>query len=98
METGTLTQLRHLTRTAVTAQLAASAPDLAAMAGVHDLVVTGDHQVRLSVDNAALDDLVRRLSAAGLLGLTCTPPTLEELFLRHYEPNPAQPDPLTVTA
>ncbi len=98
VETGTLTQLRHLTRTAVTAQLAASAPDLAAMAGVHDLVVTGDHQVRLSVDNAALDDLVRRLSAAGLLGLTCTPPTLEELFLRHYEPNPAQPDPLTVTA
>jgi len=36
------------------------------------------------VDNAALNEVLRRLTAAGVRTLTCRPPTLEELFLRQY--------------
>jgi ABC-2 type transport system ATP-binding protein len=53
------------------------------MPGVHDLVVD-DHHARFDVDTAHLDALIRRLAPLGVRSLTSTPPTLEELFLRHY--------------
>jgi ABC-2 type transport system ATP-binding protein len=83
VESGTLGELRHLTRTTVTAELARPAPRLGGLAGVHDLAVTGD-RVRFEVDTAALDPVLGVLREAGLRSLTATPPTLEELFLRHY--------------
>ncbi|MEW2314338.1 ABC transporter ATP-binding protein [Streptomyces bauhiniae] len=83
VESGSLAELRHLTRTSVRAEVA-SAVSLEGLAGVHDLEVRGPH-VRLQVDTAELDSVLRVLSAAGVRSLTCTPPTLEELFLRHYE-------------
>jgi ABC-2 type transport system ATP-binding protein len=51
---------------------------------VHDVQVEGT-RVRLQVDTANLDELLRQLSAAGVRSLTSQPPTLEELFLRHYQ-------------
>ena len=54
-----------------------------ALPGVHDVVVD-DHHARFDVDTAHLDAVVRQLSALGVRSLTSTPPTLEELFLRHY--------------
>lgn len=83
VETGTLTGLRHLTRTSVDAELAAAPPALADLPGVHDLVLEG-RRVRLAVETAQLDGVLRALTAVGVLSLTCQPPTLEELFLRHY--------------
>ncbi len=83
VESGTLAELRHLTRTSVAAELAATAPDLGSLTGVHDLVAEG-HRVRFEVDTAALDEAVGVLHRAGVRTLTATPPTLEELFLRHY--------------
>jgi ABC-2 type transport system ATP-binding protein len=82
VESGTLAQLRHLTRTSVHAELSGPA-DLRALTGVHDLVVEGN-RVQCEVDTDHLDALLRSLTAAGVRTLTCTPPTLEELFLRHY--------------
>jgi ABC-2 type transport system ATP-binding protein len=86
-ETGTLAELRHLTRTSVDAELAAPAA-LDGVPGVHDLVTedltTGGLHVRCQVDHAALDEVLGRLHQAGVRALTCRPPTLEELFLRHY--------------
>ena len=84
VETGTLTELRHLTRTAISAELAQPPQGLAELAGVHDLQVDGD-RIRLQVDSAQLDPVMRQLSGLGLRSLTSQPPTLEELFLRHYE-------------
>ncbi|MDA0564262.1 ABC transporter ATP-binding protein [Streptomonospora sp. S1-112] len=84
VETGTLADLRHLTRTAVTAELAGPAPALADLAGVHDVRVEGD-RVHCRVDAHALDGLLRTLADAGVRALTSRPPTLEELFLRHYQ-------------
>jgi ABC-2 type transport system ATP-binding protein len=83
VETGTLAQLRHLTRTTVDAELAAPAR-LNDVPGVHDLTVTDGLRVRCQVDQAALDTVLGRLHQAGVRTLTCRPPTLEELFLRHY--------------
>jgi ABC-2 type transport system ATP-binding protein len=82
VETGTLAELRHLTREYVDAELAGPV-SLEHVPGVHDLETQGT-RVRCQVDHAALTDVLARLTAAGVRSLTCRPPTLEELFLRHY--------------
>ncbi|MFB6955625.1 ATP-binding cassette domain-containing protein [Streptomyces sp. NPDC056309] len=83
VESGSLADLRHLTRTSVTAELAGPPNGLARLPGVHDLDVQG-HRVRLQVDTDKLNEVLRSLSESGVRSLTSTPPTLEELFLRHY--------------
>ena len=82
IEVGTMDGLRHLTRTSVIAETARPV-DLSAAAGVHDLEVVGQ-TVRFEVDTDALDGAIRVLSDAGIRSLISRPPTLEELFLRHY--------------
>ncbi|MEU1623813.1 ABC transporter ATP-binding protein [Streptomyces sp. NPDC020096] len=84
VETGTLAELRHLTRTSITAELAGPPDGLAQLPGVHDLDVRGG-RVKLQVDTDQLDAVLRQISASGVRSLSCTPPTLEELFLRHYQ-------------
>jgi ABC-2 type transport system ATP-binding protein len=84
VESGTLAELRHLTRTSVTAELAAPPDGLPELPGVHDLQVDGT-RVRLQVDPAGLDGVLRQLTTVGVRSLTSQPPTLEELFLRHYD-------------
>jgi polyether ionophore transport system ATP-binding protein len=83
VETGTLDELRHLGRITIDASLARVPADLASLPGVHGLTSYGSH-VHLSVDQSALDDVMRHLAGAGLRNLVSRPPTLEELFLRHY--------------
>jgi ABC-2 type transport system ATP-binding protein len=83
VESGTLAELRHLARTTIQAELTVPPTGLAALPGVHDLQVQ-DSRVRFDVDAGALDAALRHLWAAGVRGLICQPPTLEELFLRHY--------------
>jgi ABC-2 type transport system ATP-binding protein len=90
-ETGTLDELRHLTRASVDAELAGPV-SLDGLPGVYDVELSTSHgganppgtRLRCEVDHTALNDLLARLTAAGVLSLTCRPPTLEELFLRHY--------------
>jgi ABC-2 type transport system ATP-binding protein len=90
VETGTLTELRHLTRTSVHADLAAAVPaELLSMPGVHDAVVDGT-KITCEVDSERLDAVLRLLTSVGVRSLTCQPPTLEQLFLRHY--GRAEPD------
>ncbi|MFG3202118.1 ATP-binding cassette domain-containing protein [Streptomyces sp. NPDC048192] len=83
VESGSLADLRHLTRTSVSAELAGPPDGLARLPGVHGLDVRG-HRVRFQVDTDRLDAVLRSLTASGVRSLTSTPPTLEELFLRHY--------------
>jgi ABC-2 type transport system ATP-binding protein len=84
VETGTLAEMRHLTRTSIAADLAGPPNGLGAMPGVHDLHVDGT-RVRCEVDTDKLDGFLRQLTAVGVRSLTSQPPTLEELFLRHYQ-------------
>jgi len=89
VETGTLAELRHLTRVTVTAETERPL-EVAGLDGLHDAVVeaaadaAGGTRLRCEVDNPALGRLLSALTEAGLRSLTCRPPTLEELFLRHY--------------
>jgi ABC-2 type transport system ATP-binding protein len=86
VETGTLAELRHLTRTQVDVVLTTAVPPgLSAAPGVHDAVVDGD-RLRCQVDDPMLGALLGRFSEVGVVSLSCAPPTLEELFLRHYDP------------
>ena len=82
-ETGTMADLRHLTRTSINADLAAEPSGLGALPGVHGLTVTGT-RVRCEVDTEHLDAVLVALTRAGVRSLLSQPPTLEELFLRHY--------------
>ncbi|MGW4093191.1 ABC transporter ATP-binding protein [Nocardia sp. NPDC004750] len=83
VESGSLSDLRHLSRTSITAELTGDAGDLSRIPGVEDIELD-NHTLRCQVDNEHLGELIRVLGDAGVRSLTSTPPTLEELFLRHY--------------
>ena len=89
VETGTLDELRHLTRTSITAETVQPAQGLAELEGIHDLEIDGAH-VSFEVDTDHLDPAVRRLGELGVRSLVSHPPSLEELFLRHYGDELAQ--------
>ncbi len=86
VESGTLSDLRHLTSTSVVAEVERrgdAATGLGGLAGVEALVAEGD-RVRFEVETASLDAAMRVLVGAGIRSLTTQPPSLEDLFLRHY--------------
>ncbi|MFI5717118.1 ATP-binding cassette domain-containing protein [Nocardia sp. NPDC051750] len=83
VESGTLADLRHLTRTSIEAETQRPVTGLAALRGVHDLVDDGT-RVRFQVDTVDLGAAMEHLTPFGIRTLTSQPPTLEELFLRHY--------------
>ncbi|MGW5648785.1 ATP-binding cassette domain-containing protein [Saccharopolyspora sp. NPDC003752] len=83
VDSGSLAELRHLARTSVRAELTGPADGLAELAGVHDFR-TEDGQVCFEADADALGPALSRLGSIGVRGLVSRPPTLEELFLRHY--------------
>ena len=84
VQTGTLADLRHLSRTSVSAELVGAPTGLGDLPGVYGLTVR-DCQVRCQVDAAGLDGLLAALTRFGVRSLVSQPPTLEELFLRHYQ-------------
>lgn len=82
VESGTMAELRHLTRTEVSFD-AKDASALDGIAGAHDGSFA-DGRVRFTVDSAAVASVLRQLAARAVDGLRIAPPSLEELFLRHY--------------
>ncbi|MCL2848520.1 MAG: ABC transporter ATP-binding protein [Micrococcales bacterium] len=87
VESGTLADLRHLTRSSVTAVVAGNASPIAALPGVHDVVTTVDTsgtRIAFDVDNDDIAAVLTALGTMGVLTFTANPPSLEELFLRHY--------------
>jgi ABC-2 type transport system ATP-binding protein len=82
-ESGTFAELRHLTRTTVEVETARPPAALASQPAVHDLALE-DGKARFSVDPADLNTVLTMLVGYDVRSLTSTPPTLEELFLRHY--------------
>ena len=83
VETGTLDEMRHLTRTSVHVVTARLPVDLAELPGVHDLEMHVDGAA-FEVDAEHFDTVLGYLTGCSVLALTSTPPTLEDLFLRHY--------------
>jgi ABC-2 type transport system ATP-binding protein len=83
VQTGSLDELRHLTRTSIAVETARPVTGLKALPGVHDPAFSDGH-VRFDVDSDRLDGVLRHLAGFGVRSLRSAPPTLEELFLRHY--------------
>ena len=84
IESGTLAQLRHLTRTHVSIVLKKDASGLSAVKGIHEIKIEGNH-VTFSLDNAAIPAALERIAALEPVGLVINPPSLEDLFLSHYK-------------
>ena len=84
VETGTLDELRHLTRSTVTLVTQGDVANIASLEGVHDFVQTDD-QSTFSVDNQHLNKVLLEASKLGVTKFESVPPTLEDLFMRHYE-------------
>ncbi|CAN5799380.1 ABC transporter ATP-binding protein [soil metagenome] len=87
VESGTLAELRHLSRTTVTAETVHPPVGLALLPGVHNVTVQA-HEVELEVDPGHFDKLLHELAYLGVVSLVSRPATLEELFLRHYSIEP----------
>jgi ABC-2 type transport system ATP-binding protein len=83
VQSGTLAELRHLTRTTVIAETASPATRIGEVPGVHNPQLY-DGRVAFDVDSDHLDAAVAAISALGIRALAAHPPTLEELFLRQY--------------
>jgi ABC-2 type transport system ATP-binding protein len=83
VQSGTLAELRHLTRTTVIAETDRAATGIADVPGVHEPEFHGG-RVTFDVDSDHLDEAVTALAALGVRSLAAHPPTLEELFLREY--------------
>ena len=88
VQSGTLTELRHLTRTSIVVDTTDSPDALGRIAGLHDLEID-DHQARFAVDSAQLASVMAQVGGLGVRAITAHPPTLEEMFLRHYGDEPA---------
>lgn len=89
IESGTLAELRHLTRTSVTVAATGDLSPLAALTGVNNFTWV-DQQARFEVDGEHLPAVVDALGGLGVTSLVAHPPTLEQLLLRHY--GTADPD------
>ncbi|PVU82242.1 ABC transporter ATP-binding protein [Cellulomonas sp. WB94] len=83
VEAGTIAELRHLTRSQVTVVLDGGPEGLAALPGVHDLRRLDGH-ITFAVDDAELPAVLSAVARLQPRSLVANPPSLEELFLRHY--------------
>ena len=83
VESGTLASLRHLSRTSIQAEMISDPGDLSRIDGVEDVRFDGA-TLHAQVDSGSLGTLIKVLGEAGVRSLISRPPTLEDLFLRHY--------------
>ncbi|MCW2518971.1 MAG: tetronasin transporter ATP-binding protein [Mycobacterium sp.] len=87
VESGSLESMRHLSRTSIKAEMVGEAGDiehLRDIKGLADVSVDG-HTLRAQVDGESLGEVIKVLGDAGVRSLISQPPTLEDLFLRHYD-------------
>ncbi|KIS03679.1 ABC transporter ATP-binding protein [Paucilactobacillus wasatchensis] len=86
IETGSLDEMRHLTRTVITVQTNEPVSELDQIDGVHNIKEDSKqtNKVSFSVDSEKIDAAMELLAAKGIVSLQSTPPTLEDLFLRYY--------------
>lgn len=84
VESGSLDELRHLTRPTVTLVTEKDVSNMSTIKGVHNFQQT-DNQAVFSVENKYFDDILLEASKLGVKKFESIPPTLEDLFMRHYK-------------
>ncbi|MEL0537542.1 ABC transporter ATP-binding protein [Staphylococcus debuckii] len=83
VEVGTLEEMRHLTRMRFTVETAQPLQDVEQQTGIHDLSKQ-ENVYRFQVDSDQVGEVIQYLSRFHVKKLESQPPTLEDLFLRHY--------------
>lgn len=84
VETGTLDDLRHLTRYQYKVETEQEVVGLKELSSVHDLQIK-ENEATFQADSDAIDEILKTLLLYGVKKLEATPPTLEDLFMRHYQ-------------
>jgi len=84
IESGTLNETRHLTRTSLHVETKQPITDLNTLKGVHE-IEEQEHALSFQVDTEELDNVMKHITPFGIVKLESAPPTLEDLFMRHYE-------------
>ncbi|SDI78321.1 ABC-2 type transport system ATP-binding protein [Dolosicoccus paucivorans] len=84
VESGTLEELRHLTRSVVTIDTTEDVSVLKELEGVYDFIQK-DGQATFSVDSVHLNNILQTATQLHVNQLVITPPTLEDLFMGHYK-------------
>lgn len=84
IETGSLDELRHLTRTHILVETKQPVSSLNKIQGIHEIEETA-RGLTFQVDTEELEHVIRHISQFGIIKLESAPPTLEDLFMRHYE-------------
>lgn len=84
VETGTLDDLRHLTRYQYKVETEQEAVGLKELSSVHDLQIK-ENEATFQADSDAIDEILKTLLLYGVKKLEATPPKLEDLFMRHYQ-------------
>lgn len=84
IDSGTLSELRHLMRNRVVVETKNPIPDLAQIKGVHDLS-TANGVNTFNADGHEMGNIMEQLSKYNIVKLEATPPTLEDMFMSHYQ-------------
>lgn len=87
VESGTLDEMRHLTRTLIAVETEQTLAGLEQLPGIHNMECSGG-KAQFQADGGAIGSIMQFLAARNIRSLTSTPPTLEELFMRHYGSTP----------
>jgi ABC-2 type transport system ATP-binding protein len=91
VETGSLAEMRHMTDTSVDVTLQSPPPALDRIPGISAVQFDGN-RVECNVPTERIGELLNELGPYGITALTCQPPTLEQLFLRHNGDQELPPD------
>ncbi|MDL4840889.1 ABC transporter ATP-binding protein [Aquibacillus rhizosphaerae] len=84
IETGSLSELRHLTRTHLVVETKQPITSLQELKGVYD-VEDSEQGLTFQIDTDEIDNVIRHINQFGIVKLESAPPTLEDLFMRHYD-------------
>jgi ABC-2 type transport system ATP-binding protein len=83
VDSGSLADMRHLTRTSVAVKTEKPITDLG-VSGIYDMRQEGGDW-RFMAESSAIGKVMEALTPLGIQSITVTPPSLEELFMRHYD-------------
>ncbi|WP_179394866.1 ABC transporter ATP-binding protein [Lacticaseibacillus absianus] len=92
IETGTLDDMRQLSRTQVTVTTTLPLASIQSLPAVHHFDAPDAHKATFAVDSEALGSVMSALAPLGITALQSTPPTLEDLFLRYYNQEGGEAD------
>ncbi len=89
VQSGPLSELRHLTRSTVVATTSENTDQVSGMKAVHDFSRNGE-RITFQIDDHSIASILPILNDLKVRSLTITPPSLEDMFLQHYGDQPSE--------